>query len=220
VRSQRHPRARTLRQPGVSDHGLPRVLPGGWVYPACRGRAFRPRSIRRRRRYSRYQTNTTCAAGTGAFLDQQARRLNLSSAGELAAVALRSTGAPPKIATRCAVFAKTDLAHAQQEGFSLAQICDGLCQGVARHIVDALVGGQPVRAPIVFSGGVSRNRAVVEHLNRMLGTELICEKGPCGAAGAALCLLTKPTPAQVRRFDPWMRSLNRTPPQSYGLCTP
>jgi predicted CoA-substrate-specific enzyme activase len=140
-------------------------------------------------RYTRYQTNTTCAAGTGGFLDQQARRLNLSGAGELAAIALRSTGAPPKIATRCAVFAKTDLVHAQQEGFSLAQICDGLCQGVARHIVDALVGGQPVCTPIVFSGGVSRNRAVVEHLNRLLGTELICEKGPCGAAGAALCLL-------------------------------
>jgi len=139
--------------------------------------------------YTRYQTNTTCAAGTGGFLDQQARRLNLSDAGELAAVALRSTGTPPKIATRCAVFAKTDLAHAQQEGFALAQICDGLCQGVARHIVDSLVRGEPVRAPIVFSGGVSRNRAVVEHLNRMLGTELICEKGPYGAAGAALCLL-------------------------------
>jgi predicted CoA-substrate-specific enzyme activase len=140
-------------------------------------------------RYTRYQTNTTCAAGTGGFLDQQARRLNLADAGELAAIALRSTGAPPKIATRCAVFAKTDLAHAQQEGFSLAQICDGLCRGVARHIVDALVHGEAVRAPVVFSGGVSRNQAVVEHLTRMLGTGLICEAFPCGAAGAALCLL-------------------------------
>ncbi len=139
--------------------------------------------------YTRYQTNTTCAAGTGGFLDQQARRLNLSDAGELAAMALRSTGAPPKIATRCAVFAKTDLAHAQQEGFSLTQICDGLCQGVARHIVEALVRNEPVRAPIVFSGGVSRNRAVAEHLTRMLGTKLICEVVPSGAAGAALCLL-------------------------------
>jgi predicted CoA-substrate-specific enzyme activase len=143
--------------------------------------------------YTRYQTNTTCAAGTGGFLDQQARRLNLSGSGEFSALALRSTGPPPKIATRCAVFAKTDLAHAQQEGFSLAQICDGLCQGVARHIVDALVRGEPVRAPIVFSGGVSRNRAVVAHLERMLGTELICEKGPSGAAGAALCLLEEAT---------------------------
>ena len=140
-------------------------------------------------RYTRYQTNTACAAGTGGFLDQQARRLNLSGAAELAAVAQRSTGEPPKIATRCAVFAKTDLAHAQQEGFSLAQICDGLCQGVARHIVASLVRGQPVRTPVVFSGGVARNQAVAAHIARILGTELLCEKVPCGAAGAALCLL-------------------------------
>jgi predicted CoA-substrate-specific enzyme activase len=140
-------------------------------------------------RYTRYQTNTTCAAGTGGFLDQQARRLNLSDAGELAAMALRSTGSAPKIATRCAVFAKTDLAHAQQEGFSLTQICNGLCRGVAQHIVEALVRNEPVRAPIVFSGGVSRNRAVAEHLTRMLGTQLICEGVPSGAVGAALCLL-------------------------------
>jgi predicted CoA-substrate-specific enzyme activase len=155
-------------------------------------------------RYTRYQSNTTCAAGTGGFLDQQARRLNLSGAGELAAVALRSTGEPPKIATRCAVFAKTDLAHAQQEGYSLAQICDGLCQGVARHILAALVRGQPVRTPIVFSGGVARNQAVAAHLGRMLGTQLICEQVPCGAAGAALCLLdaaAEDTCAPFRSLD-------------------
>ena len=67
--------------------------------------------------YTGYATNSTCAAGTGGFLDQQARRLNLAGAEELAAVALRNTGPIPKIATRCAVFAKTDLVHAQQEGF-------------------------------------------------------------------------------------------------------
>jgi predicted CoA-substrate-specific enzyme activase len=140
-------------------------------------------------RYTGYQTHSTCAAGTGGFLDQQARRLNLSGAAELATVALQRSGALPKIATRCAVFAKTDLAHAQQEGFSLAQICDGLCQGVAQHIVAALVGDQPVRAPVVFCGGVSRNRAVVQHLSRMLGTQIECEKIPCAAAGAALSLI-------------------------------
>ncbi len=140
-------------------------------------------------RYIRYQTNTACAAGTGGFLDQQARRLNLSGAAELAAVARRSTGEAPQIATRCAVFAKTDLAHAQQEGFSLAQICDGLCRGVARHIAETLTRGQPVRAPVVFSGGVARNQAVAAHLSRILGAELVCEKVPCAAAGAALCLL-------------------------------
>lgn len=139
--------------------------------------------------YSSYQTNSTCAAGTGGFLDQQARRLNLAGAEELAAEALQNGSKIPKIATRCAVFAKTDLVHAQQEGFSPAQICDGLCHGVARHIVDTLFSGKSVREPIIFTGGVSRNLAVAGHINRMLGRELICEKVECGAFGAALCLL-------------------------------
>jgi activator of 2-hydroxyglutaryl-CoA dehydratase len=49
-------------------------------------------------------TNTSCAAGTGSFLDLQAGS---------------SKGAGPQIASRCAVFAKTDLIHAQQEGYQL-----------------------------------------------------------------------------------------------------
>jgi activator of 2-hydroxyglutaryl-CoA dehydratase len=54
-------------------------------------------------------------AGTGSFLDQQARRLNLSGAAELSRIACSNTGPVPKIASRCAVFAKRDLVHAQQE---------------------------------------------------------------------------------------------------------
>ena len=46
---------------------------------------------------------------------------------ELGVIASTNTGVIPKIASRCAVFAKTDLIHAQQEGYSLSEICDGLC---------------------------------------------------------------------------------------------
>ena len=61
-------------------------------------------------------------------------------------------GPPPKIASRCAVFAKTDLIHAQQEGHSLGAICDGLCKGLAKNITDTLfhdtaLGGKSEPAP-------------------------------------------------------------------------
>jgi activator of 2-hydroxyglutaryl-CoA dehydratase len=88
--------------------------------------------------YLNFRSNTPCAAGTGSFLDQQAKRLNLSSIAELNHMAFTNKGAMPKIASRCAVFAKTDLAHAQQEGYTLPEICDGLCHGLARNIVDTL----------------------------------------------------------------------------------
>ncbi len=58
--------------------------------------------------YERYRSNTSCAAGTGSFLDQQAIRLNLKSIDLLSEVAFCNQGSAPKIATRCAVFAKTD----------------------------------------------------------------------------------------------------------------
>ena len=93
-----------------------------------------------------------------------------------------------------------------------------LAPGVSPGIVDALSSaGEPVRAPIVFSGGVSRNRAVVAHLERMLGTGLICEKGPSSAAGAALCLLDEATTDTGERFDPRMKSFGPSP---VGKSTP
>jgi activator of 2-hydroxyglutaryl-CoA dehydratase len=138
-------------------------------------------------RYLSFRSNPLCAAGTGAFLDQQAQRLNLASARELAALALANGGAAPKIASRCAVFAKTDLVHAQQEGYSLEAICDGLCRGVAKNIVDTLFKGEAIREPVLFVGGVARNEAVVRHLRDLLDQEMIVDgELPFGAAGAAL----------------------------------
>jgi len=135
--------------------------------------------------YLGYKANTSCAAGTGSFLDQQAERLGLKEIGELGRLAFTNTGSVPKIASRCAVFAKTDLVHAQQEGYGLTEICDGLCFGLARNIVDTLfAGGRPV-PPVIFSGGVSRNRAVVQHIQALIDTEIVPETYHYGAVGAA-----------------------------------
>jgi len=59
--------------------------------------------------YSGARHNTSCAAGTGSFLDQQAGRLHLSGSEQISAMALENDKPRPDIATRCAVFAKTDL---------------------------------------------------------------------------------------------------------------
>ncbi|MGD8712910.1 MAG: acyl-CoA dehydratase activase [Desulfobacterales bacterium] len=140
--------------------------------------------------YHSYRANSSCAAGTGSFLDQQAQRLNLKSIEELSEIALENTGAIPKIASRCAVFAKTDLVHAQQEGYSLVEICDGLCYGLAKNIADTLFGGQHCNDPVIFTGGVSHNKAVVKHLMSITGKSIFAEN-TCdyGAIGAALNLI-------------------------------
>ena len=115
-----------------------------------------------RRQYERYLSNSSCAAGTGAFLDQQAERLGLSGSAELSRLADAFAGEPPKIATRCAVFAKTDLIHCQQQGFSLEAISAGLCQGLAHNIFDTLNKGVALRPPVAAIGGVSQKRRVMQ----------------------------------------------------------
>ena len=139
--------------------------------------------------------NSSCAAGTGSFLDEQAENLGLPGSAALGAAAERSDRPPPKIASRCAVFAKTDVTHAQQQGFSRESICDGLCLGLATTVVDALFSGAAVRTPIVLTGGVAQNAAVVRHLKALIGSDLVVDPWAhlYGAQGAALLLQ-----AQVR----------------------
>lgn len=141
--------------------------------------------------YERFRSNSSCAAGTGSFLDQQAKRLNLKSIETLSAVAFCNHSSTPKIATRCAVFAKTDLIHAQQEGYSVGQISDGLCEGLAKNVMDTLMPDSNVRLPLVMAGGVSMNTAVVKHFRNLLQVEPIIGEHShhYGAIGAALLYL-------------------------------
>jgi len=121
--------------------------------------------------YLNYKANTSCAAGTGSFLDQQAQRLNLSGIEELSEIAFKNSSSIPKIASRCAVFAKTDIVHAQQAGYSLSEICDGLCYGLAKNIVDTLFITDQTNSPIIFAGGVSKNGAVIKHIRDIIGKD-------------------------------------------------
>ena len=132
--------------------------------------------------------STSCAAGTGAFLDQQARRLDLAGAAAIARKAVHNSAPRPRIASRCAVFAKTDLIHAQQEGHGLEAICDGLCHGLAKNIADTVAGGAALAPPLLFCGGVALNPAVHRYLEQLIGTPILVEGEPqlYGALGAAL----------------------------------
>ncbi|MGO8731283.1 MAG: acyl-CoA dehydratase activase [Terriglobia bacterium] len=105
-----------------------------------------------------YQTSGECAAGTGSFIDQQATRL-LYSIEEVGAAACGASCAA-RIAGRCSVFAKTDMIHAQQKGYSTEQILRGLCDAVARNFKSSIVKGRAVVAPVAFIGGVALNAGI------------------------------------------------------------
>jgi predicted CoA-substrate-specific enzyme activase len=179
------------------DNQIAMMAAARWYHPEMRsllvvgGENFSLSSFDARGNYIGTLANTSCAAGTGSFLDQQAGRLNLSGVQELVHVACTNSGTCPRIASRCAVFAKTDLIHAQQEGYQLNEISDGLCRGLAKNIVDTVLCAGTMPSAIVFCGGVSKNRAVVRHIEALTGATVVAaDLGHLyGAIGAAFSLL-------------------------------
>ncbi len=143
-------------------------------------------------RYRRSTLNSACASGTGAFLDQQALRLQVSPT-DLARLAMSYDKQPPSVATRCAVFAKSDMIHLQQQGFTVAAIAAGLCAGLGRATVDGLLEGYRLTGKTLIIGGVAKNSVVVAAVKEKIGDEVIVPDRPelaaaYGAALAALCL--------------------------------
>jgi predicted CoA-substrate-specific enzyme activase len=136
-----------------------------------------------------FKMNELCAAGTGAFLDQQAARLGLSIE-EFAQLAKDSTS-PVSIAGRCAVFAKTDMTHHQQEGKALPDIVAGLNDALVRSYLANLVRGKKLPKPVAFQGGVASNEGLVGSFRKILSLEendLVVPEHHrvMGAIGAAL----------------------------------
>ena len=142
-------------------------------------------------RYLSTKMNTSCAAGTGSFLDQQATRLNLSGIEEFCDKALNNSEAIPFIASRCAVFSNTDIIHAQQSGFSVNAICDSLCKGLAENIYNTVFNREQPPLPMLITGGVSKNPVVRRYLEKLLNTESLSIENSHipGAIGAGLMLL-------------------------------
>jgi predicted CoA-substrate-specific enzyme activase len=105
-----------------------------------------------------YSASGDCAAGTGSFIDQQATRL-LYSVDEVGAAAAAASCAA-RIAGRCSVFAKSDMIHAQQKGYTTEQILRGLCDAVARNFKSSIAKGREVTPPVAFIGAVALNQGV------------------------------------------------------------
>ncbi len=136
-----------------------------------------------------YETNGDCAAGTGSFIDQQATRL-CYAVEDIGAVACTECSAA-RIAGRCSVFAKSDMIHAQQKGYTPPQILRGLCDAVARNFKGSITKGKAAVPPVAFIGGLAKNVGVVQALRELFKfdeRQLFVPEGYAwfGAIGAAL----------------------------------
>lgn len=136
-----------------------------------------------------FAMNTVCAAGTGAFLDQQAHRLKIKIE-DFGLVALKSKN-PTKIAGRCTIFAETDMIHKQQIGLAIEDILAGLCHSLARNFFHAVAKNIEVEPPVIFQGGVAANIGMIQAFNKSLKTKVVVPENfkVMPALGAALLVM-------------------------------
>ncbi len=167
-----------------------------------------------------YQASTDCAAGTGSFIDQQASRL-LYEVEDVGSAACGATCAA-RVAGRCSVFAKSDMIHAQQKGFTADQILRGLCEAVGRNFKSSIVKGRHVVPPVAFVGGVALNAGVREALRgafRLSESDFVVPELPCWitALGAGMlsdgngkshAVVAVQAPAESRSQFPCMDALS------------
>lgn len=159
------PETRTVVDMGGQDTKAIRVAPDGSIVDFC--------------------MNDKCAAGTGRFLGAAATALDIALT-ELGDTALRSNK-PVRISTTCTVFAESEVLSWLGKGKRIEDILWGVHTSIAARTVGLVrrVGTEP---QITFSGGVSRNVAMVKALEERFETRLNVseESHYMGALGAAL----------------------------------
>ena len=142
--------------------------------------------------------NGTCAGGTGAFIDQMAQLLH-TDAGGLDDMASRYTTLYP-IASRCGVFAKSDLQPLINQGAAGEDLAASVLQAVVTQTIAGLACGRPIRGHVMFLGGplhfLPQLRAAFE---RTLADQVDSFTCPDNAQlyvaiGAALLSSGEPTP--------------------------
>jgi predicted CoA-substrate-specific enzyme activase len=159
-----------------------------------------------------FAMNELCAAGTGAFLDEQACRLGIRIE-DFASIALEA-GSPAHIAGRCAVFAKTDMIHLQQKGTPMPDILLGVVYSLARNYLSNLVRGRTLHPIISFQGGTASNLALKKAFSDLLHLneeELIVPEhfNTMGAYGAALIALKKGPSSNILTLAGIMEDLEK-----------
>jgi predicted CoA-substrate-specific enzyme activase len=167
---------RTVLDMGGQDTKAIRIREGGDVIDFC--------------------MNDKCAAGTGRFLESAATALELDLRN-LGPVALQGRR-PVAISTTCTVFAESEVLSWLAKGKRIEDILAGVHRSIASRSI-ALLRRVGIEDEITFTGGVTRNAAMVAVLNELLGVRMNVseESHYMGALGAALFALERMEKARV-----------------------
>ncbi|MCD8052337.1 MAG: acyl-CoA dehydratase activase [Clostridiales bacterium] len=154
--------------------------------------------------------NGSCAGGTGAFIDQMATLMNVTG-DELDRLSLKHEKIYP-IASRCGVFAKSDIQPILNQGGRKEDVAASIFQAVVDQTIAGLTQGRELKGKIVFLGGplhflMGLRERFVETLHLDEEHAIFPEDGDCFAAiGAALCATDYPD----KLFDDQLKLLEES----------
>ncbi len=132
--------------------------------------------------------NGSCAGGTGAFIDQMATLLNVPIE-ELDGLAEKHEKTYT-IASRCGVFAKTDIQPLLNQGARKEDVAASIFMAVVNQTISGLAQGREIKGNVVYLGGpLTFIPQLRKDFDKVLGTKGICPENSLYyvSIGAALC---------------------------------
>lgn len=136
-------------------------------------------------RVENFAMNDKCAAGTGRFLEVMARALEVKL-NELGEFSLKADK-PSKISSICTVFAESEVISMIAGQEKRENIIAGIHESAAARVA-ILASKIKIKAPVMMTGGVAKNKGMINALEKRLGLKLIVEElsQENGAIGAAV----------------------------------
>ena len=167
--------------------------------------------------------NGICAGGTGAFIDQMAALMHTDAAGldELAAGATTVY----QIASRCGVFAKSDVQSLLNEGATKRDIAASVLQSVVNQTISGLACGKPIRGNIALLGGPlhflpALRARFTETLNHEGNTFVCPENAHLFAAHGAALLCDRDAATGYKEFAALLDGLDASAGHEVGRLQP
>ena len=182
----------TIPEPEAVELAYTHIKPADITCPAivsAGGETFMVYVLNRKGQINGVQTGNKCASGTGEFLLQQLRRMDVSLDE---AANWSSTQEPYQVSGRCSVFCKSDCTHATNKGVPREKVTAGLCRMMANKILELLKKVE--RRNIMITGGTSQNQMMLKYLEREIPGLIVPEEAPYfEALGAGLWALKNNT---------------------------
>ncbi|MFH1467995.1 MAG: acyl-CoA dehydratase activase-related protein [Pseudomonadota bacterium] len=130
--------------------------------------------------------NYVCAAGTGSFVEELARKLGF----ELHSLGDTLLGVePPVTSDRCTVFMEQDARHLLRKGWTPREVMGAVTYSIVQNYLSKVVGHRPrSKERVFFQGATARNKALVAAFENLLGVEVVVSPYAhvMGAWGVAL----------------------------------